>query len=300
VRRAFAAWESMLSSRIDGRPYLWFRRLFVLKLAAFATLTLWLRLPGSAPFLLLVLVSAGQAVFARTRYLPGLLGMLAYEVWNVTQTFPFTLNHHFFETAVLLIMVVSPAEHSRGPADEAGLVYIDARAVRLIQLAVISVWAYAAIQKIVHEQYWNGELFGLYGLYEGGRFVSVTERFASLVSHVAGAEVAALPLTWSASLAPQPVAAPAWLCASFVWLGRSTIVLELTIALGLLFHRTRTAAVTGLMAFQTVIALITGEISFGLAGQVSAVLFLPYTPILYGVVALVVAAGVVVTGLGVL
>ncbi len=300
MRKAFAAWESVLSSRIDGRPYLWFRRLFVLKLAAFATLTLWVRLPGSAPLLLLVLLSASQAVLARTRYLPGLLGMLVYEVWNVTQTFPFTLNHHFFETAVLVITVVSPAAHSRDPARQADPDFIDARAVRLIQLAVITVWAYAAVQKIVHERYWNGELMGIYGLYEGGRFIGVTEWFAALASRVTGAEAAALPLTWPASLAPQPVAVPAWLCTVFIWLGRGTIVLELTIAIGLLFQRTRTAAVTGLMAFQAVIALVTREISFGVAGQVSALLFLPYTPMVYLVVALLIAVGVVVTGLGVL
>lgn len=300
ARKAFAAWESILSSRIDGRPYLWFRRLFVLKLAAFATLTLWLRLPGSGPFLLLVLLSAGQAVRARDRYLPGLLGMLAFEVWNITQTFPFTLNHHFFESLVLVIMVVSPAEPSREPGEPSRPLSIDARAVRLIQLAIISVWAYAAIQKVVHERYWNGELLGLYGLYEGGRFAGLTARFASLASRLTGAEAAALPLTWPASLLPQPVAAPVWLCASLVWLGRGTIGLELGIALGLLFPRTRTAAAAGLMAFQTVIALVTGEISFGLAGLVSAVLFVPYSPTLYIAMALVIAAGVAVTGLGIL
>jgi len=319
LRSGIVAWESALSAPIDTRPYLWFRRLFVFKLAAFAALMLWARLSQSMPqsatqlgLLLVLVIAAGiLGMVPRTRYLPGLVGLLAYELWNIARTFPFTLNHHFFETAVVLIMVIFPAirpaamclvdvvaagapDGSRPPP------VIEARPVRLIQLAIVLVWVYAGIQKLVHQRYWNGELLALYALYSGGRFEGVTQWLVSLMTRVAGVEAVELPLTWPTSLTPQPLGVPAWLCAWFIWLGRATVLLELALPLGMAVRRTRRVAVIGLVLLQLLIALLTGEISFGLSGLVCAVLFWSYVPVLYALVAVVLLIGVMVTGLGVL
>lgn len=206
---------------------------FCAKVAIFSLIGRDLSLPWS----LGVVVAWCLVAFGASRRL-GVCLLLIERLDALVSTWPYTINHTFFETWVLLFVAVLGA---RGTAQQ---VAVPARSILALTL---SVWLYAGIQKLVHGHYLSGEVLALHGLSPRG---SMHTLFAGL-----GLD----PLAVDTDGHVQIDLITRWAVLLASW---SVVLLEGLLPLLAFWRKTRRAAWMGLMGLLCMIALPAEEYSF--------------------------------------
>ena len=260
---------ALLQARFPAQAARLFERVFCFKLALFGVLHHFGR--SAADVAGLAALAAALVLVLRGRYARlGVAILFAHRAGTLYTSFPFTLNHAFFEAWVLLFLLLFPA----GPADERDEVC--GLAPSLVRATTLSVWFYAGVQKLVYGRYLDGEMLAASGLFEGGKMVSSLTPAVLTLARVTGTQVGELPLSWPATLEASELALPG-LALAFV-LGSSWLVVLGELLLPLLVLRGGRAskpALVALIALQIAIALLSAELSFGVTSAAALLLFAP-------------------------
>lgn len=190
---------------------------------------------------------------ARTARL-GVAAWWALMAFQVARTLPFTLNHYVLELLVLSVLVVFPVRFE--PERQSG------DGLRLLWLAVLSVWFFAGIQKLVHGQYLDGRFMALALLGDGQLGAHLRGGLELLQADATSALVN--PVLASFGPSEQGLSATARVYS--VALGWLVVIAELGLPVLACFPRTRTLAVWGLSVAQAAIGFVSGELDFAITG----------------------------------
>ena len=250
-----------------------FRTFFAFKISIFALLfaaDFWSPANISTLFVLLV---ASSCVISRQRYWPGVLVLFAYKLCLLIATFPYTINHHYLETFILLALLLFPApEPSKRPSDtSAG---VDGLCCHLIQFTFLLVIFYSGVQKVFHGRYLNGEMFGFYALFERHP-LATSQRWIFDVHEAIFGSHFDLPYTWHGVPGTIELHIPQWAVLWFIASSWLTVMGECLLPILIAFRRTRKFALVGLFVVLAVIAITSQEIAFAFTAFACLLLFLP-------------------------
>lgn len=259
----------VLQARFPAHAARLFQRVFCFKIALFGALHHYPRAASDLAALCALVAATALVLHGRYARL-GVTVLFAHRAGTAFTALPFTLNHAFFESWVLLFLLLFPS----GPADERG--EVDGLAPSLVRATTLSVWFYAGVQKIVHGRYLDGEMLAVSGLLDGGKMVSSLTPAVRTLAGATGVAVGDLPLHWPASYEASELAIPG-LALGFVLASSWVVVLgELLLpALVLRGGRAGKPALLALIALQIVIALLSAELSFGVTSAAALLLFAP-------------------------
>lgn len=235
----------------------WFRRVF---LAKFLLLDLISVARGGDERTMLTmmrlgLVGVGLALSETRRWARvGPLLILLVRLAAIASSFPYTINHAFFDAALLLLLSLGE------PTEDGGL-----HPLRVAQAGILTVFLYAGVQKLVHGYYVDGQLFALRVLYDDG---DMGRRLRWMLSFAG--ERFGLPVP-PADAQPRPsllvdVAAvlPTWVRGALIVASNATWIAEIGLPVVALWRSSRTFAVVALLGLEGVILALSGEVSFGI------------------------------------
>jgi hypothetical protein len=265
VARDTRAW---LTSPTEPVVLAWFRRMFFGKFLLYGVLDLFK--PGGA----------GSAAWLRTAILAGCVVLpehprglrvsasvlLGFKIADIVSSFPFTINHAFFDGLLLLALASRRAEPAAGGPC----------AVRVAQAAMLLVFFYTGVQKVVHGYYWDGQFFALRLLYhEGDMGRRLRALFRAIGSLLALPPSPAHAAPRPHALAEVPANLPAW-----VWLGLRSLsvgtwMAEIGLPLLALRPTLRRGAVLALVGLEAAILVFTGEVHFGFTVVACLLCFFP-------------------------
>lgn len=243
--------------KLDAIPFLLFKALFCVKI------TWWQLLdpPPDAPGAAWRAGVLGICFWAclPARWWGGLALLAALQAYGGVGTFPYTINHRFFELGVSLLLLALP----------------DPRALRAIRALFLSALLWAGVQKAAQGRYLSGELYAWFALFSPDRPLGLWLR-----DHVP-----LVPLLDAGPLAPI-VPAPDWLRrtpvalssgarTALVALSWATVLAELALPAMLAARRTRLLGVAGTVGLFWLIDASTHERSFVLTSLLCTALFLP-------------------------
>jgi hypothetical protein len=259
----------LLQARFPATAARLFTIAFCFKVALFGVLHHRSSAPADVAGLL-ALAAGFLLVLTRRWSWYGVAILFVHRAGTLYTSWPFTLNHAFFEAWTLLFLTLFPS----GVSDERGEVC--GLAPSLIRATTSSVWFYAGIQKLVHGRYLNGEMLAVSGLFEGGQMLGSLGPVAAALERLGSAHAIALPLRWPASLEATELALPelavAFVVASSVLIVLGELLLPVLVWCG---GRARMPALVALIALQILIALLSRELSFGVTSTAALLLFAP-------------------------
>lgn len=257
-----------LRSAVDPITFAWFRRMFLGKLVLFDVLALMRRGPANKEALLETGIAAVCLAFSETRrglHVSAAI-LLLLKVTEIVGSFPFTINHAFFDAALLLVLACGYDER-----DGRGL-----HPVRVAQAGILIVFFHAGLQKVVHGYYTDGQWLTLRTLYHDGDMGGRLRRLLRAVGQQAGLP---LPLAGAAprssGLAEAPVNLPLWAWGALRRTSNVVWMAEAGLPLLALHPVLRSAAVLGLLILEVGIVGLTGEISFGFTVIACLLVFFP-------------------------
>lgn len=263
-------WEAALerlAAPVPADLFRWFRVSFALKLFLVAVVR-----HGTSDLasliLLAVLAAAVVNMGARRRYLPGAVVFALYSLWVVVSRWPFPINHHFFEALVTWVLVVLPA-----PEGEPGEGKADGLAVHVLQYAILSLFVFSGLQKVVHGYYLSGELFTLHALYIPDYLGDRLRDVLQLVGGVLGEGLEPY-LGWEGAYAGEPVTVPPWILRTLLPLGAGVLLMEIGAPLLVAWRRTRPFGLVLLILLQVAIALGSYELGIAFVSLNCILLFL--------------------------
>lgn len=238
-----------------------------------------LKLPwlyGVSGWVIAVQVSLGIAALLtlhRRWYRGGLALMVAGKGYWVVASWPMAANHYYLELLVLLLLLAFADRPVDGPAD--GRRWVDGTACRLSQLALLSVYFYAGLHKLVHGMWHQGE-FLTHSLFESGRFdMAASMRW---VLDSLGLLAAEAPLQLPESFTTESFALSGPTLAVLLSLSWVILLSELAAPVLVLMPRTRKVGLVFLLAAQVGIGLFAWETEFMFGALGVALLFFPGRP----------------------
>lgn len=267
IARTVRGLRDGLDEPIDPTAFTWFRRCFLGKFLLLDLLSLVSAgRPTMAALAQIAVLSASVALAETRRGEPiGAAIILALKLVELVSNFPYTINHAFFDAALLLLLAF------RTPEERGGL-----HPLRVAKAGILAVFFYAGVQKLVHGYYIDGQLLALRALYDDG---DMGRRLRWLLSTTGGL------LGWSglpAGALPRPsfvteaeVTLPGWAWSAVHVLSNGTWIAETGLSVLALHPATRAWAVIGLLGLEGVILIVTGEISFGFTVVACLLSFFP-------------------------
>jgi hypothetical protein len=267
---------SQLDTRIVAGHFYRFRVFIAFKIAIFDGLFVDDYWSNTNLATTLVLLVASVAVAARRHYWVGVMILLAHNAARLIETFPYTINHHFFETFLLLALLLFPApEPPRDPGGTDSLLpNVDGLCSRVIQFGFLSVFFYSGVQKIFHGRYLNGEMFAYYAMFERHPLATSQRWILDWFQTDLGQQFA-FPQTWHGVGGTIDFDIPLGAVIWFITLGWLTVLGECLLPILVCFQRTRRAALLALLVFLTIIAITSQEIGFGFTAAACLLLFWP-------------------------
>lgn len=259
-----------LRTPVRRSTFAWFRRVF---LGKFLLLDLLGVVGGgdeqpTLAMLRLGVLGAGIALSETRRWArTGPFLILIIRLLGIASSFPYTINHAFFDAALLLLLALGE------PDGDGGL-----HPLRVAQVGILTVFFYAGVQKLVHGYYVDGQLFTLRVLYDEG---DMGRRLRWMLSMTA--KLLDLPLP-SPHARPRPsllvdveVLLPAWVRGTLCVVSNATWIAEMGLPIAALFRSSRTFAIAGLLGLEALILIVSGEISFGITVVGCLASFFPLT-----------------------
>lgn len=268
IRTFVRALREDLQAPVNPAAFAWFRRFF---LGKFLFLDL-LSLAGSGRFAALALVRVGAVgaslALAETRR-GALIGpslILVIKLIELVSAFPYTINHAYFDVALLLLLALG------APPQRGGL-----HPLRAAQAGVVAVFFGAGIQKLMHGYYIDGQLLALRALYDEGGMGLRLRRLLSLVSdllQLPSPPARALPKP--SFITEAPVTLPGWVWSALCVISNGTWLAEVGFPMVALSSAKRRWAVLGLLGLEGVILILSGEASFGFTVVACLLSFFPH------------------------
>lgn len=197
----------------------------------------------------------------------GVLLLMIAAVHKVLWSFPYTLNHAFFELLLLAEHLAwrwsdSPEGASHDPS-------------RFAKLGILSVFFYAGLQKLVHGYYLDGQFLALKVLY-GHDGMSVGLRaLLSAMHKVMDLPMPQLPTSTPSWLSGAAASLPQWMIASMTGLSITVVLLEIVCPIAALVPRLRRSAILGLLGLEACIAIASRELSFAFTTTACLLAFFP-------------------------
>lgn len=227
------------------------------------------------------LVSSVAMVVPRTSRL-GVGCWVGLLLVSLRETWPYTINHRILELFISIVLLGYPARLN-GPARQ------DGRNVRLLWFALLTVWIYAAIQKIVHGQYLNGEFMALELVTKQGELASFIRGFLEPLQRALGdaPNVSRFPV----ELTTTPVSLSLLERGFCVAAGWGVVLGELSVAACAVLMRNRPRAVALVALGQVGLAVTSGEHDFAFTALALVGLGVSRSaPVRYGLLSICVAA----------
>lgn len=248
-----------------GKRDLIFRNLFILKLVYASVVSnlmmmLETNLFSGKFFSVLsigIILAAGAMVFKQRFLYLGLLIFALKAASLVWQTFPYTINHHFLELViVILLLLLTPIKNLQAEKDMTVL------RVHYIGLLYLSVWIYSGIHKIVQDYFPSGEFMALYSL-SGVNDLGENLQRATKTLH------AFFDPSTGASLIPAccnavPLSIPSWEMWLYRVSGWPIILMEIVFPLMIFFPAWKMVGLYGIILAQIGITLSSAELDFGM------------------------------------
>jgi hypothetical protein len=257
-----------LQAPVHPAAFAWFRRFF---LGKFLFLDL-LSLADSGRFAALALVRVGAIgaglALTETRR-GGLIGaslILVLKLIELVSAFPYTINHAYFDVALLLLLALG------APPQGSGL-----HPLRAAQAGIVAVFFGAGIQKLMHSYFIDGQLLALRALYDEGGMGIRLRRLLSLVSdllHLPSPPARALPKP--SFITEASVTLPGWVWSTLCVISNGTWIAEVGLPMAALSSAKRRWAVLGLIGLEGVILILSGEVSFGFTVVACLLSFFPH------------------------
>ncbi len=186
--------------------------------------------------------------------------LAAYGLHRVMATFPLTPNHKYLELFVFVTLLVLPARRAGG----------------LLRYAILSVYFYAGLQKLVRGYYWSGEALAIEALTSpagGAQFLRAeVHALASWLGWTAPSMLQPAVPNW---LGAETIVLPEWVKSFLRFSARSAVVIELALPLLLLRRSTRTGASIALVLFALYATVAADEFRFGSINLGLVLLFFP-------------------------
>lgn len=257
-----------LRAPVDPATFSWFRRLFLGKFLLFDLLSLGKAAAPSTGNLLSACVAGACLALSETRH--GLrfaaATVLLIKLLEIAASFPSTINHAFFDAALLFALACGP-HRENGP----GL-----HPLRVAQAGIMLVFFYSGMQKLVHGYYVNGQFLALRVLYHEG---DLGRRLRWILSSTGRLLELPLPPTGAQSrpngLVETTVGLPAWSRSVLCVISNGAWMAEMGLPILALRRALRRWAVRGLLALEAAILVLTGEISFGFTVVACLLSFFP-------------------------
>jgi hypothetical protein len=222
--------------------------------------------------LMVILVSTAVGVWVNGWSRLALLIVLMAQVAKLIELYPLGINHHHLEaliTCVLLVFDEDRIEEDRIEEKASRRCGVTRSGV-LLRLSLVSVWVYAGVQKIAHGRFINGEVMGLYGLFESNKYAWIGSGLSQLGWMPAGSL-----LQWPETLLTQPLPGVDGLGSVMRIVSWAVVITEVGVPL-LVFHpRWRGLGVVGLLVLQLFIGVGASEVSFMFTGLGALSLFCP-------------------------
>lgn len=226
---------------------------------------------------IVLLVQALLLVAAVLMWLPkyyrfGLLALLSYKLYAVVTSFPMTGNHLYLETYILVFLLLFSEDRRRdepaGPLALAGC--------RLIQLAVLTIYFYSGVHKLVHGFWLNGEYLGQ-ALYAGASsgFWRSTQLLLEGAAGLFGLPLEKFPYAQSADMGRVPVEAPAWTLWVFLIVSWLTVLSEIFVPVLVLMRRTRRLGIHLMLWLVVAVGALSWETEFMFLAIGCILLFFP-------------------------
>jgi hypothetical protein len=259
IRRRWARRiEEGLFSPVDPGKFAWFRRIFLGKFLLFELLHV-VDTPREATPLLWVQLGVIGACVAAAEARPntwGRLGvavLLVIKIAGIVDSFPYTVNHAFFDAALLLLLALGAPEGGAG-----------VHPLRVVQVGILIVFFYSGVQKLVHGYYVGGQFLAIRTLYSEG---DMGRRLRWALSFVSGMLRLPSPPTFMqprpSFLADQEVDLPGWFCGALYIVSNGVWMAEVGLPIMAIRRAWRQKALAGLLALECLILIVSGEISFG-------------------------------------
>jgi hypothetical protein len=148
------------------------------------------------------------------------------------------------------------------PEGEPGEGRADGLPVHVLQYAILSLFVFSGLQKVVHGHYLRGELFTLHTLYIhdylGDRLRDVVQVLGGLFG-----QAPSQPSEWLGGYAGSPLAAAPWVLHALLVLSLAVVAMEIGAPLLVAWRRTRSVGLPLLILLQVAIAFNSYE--FGIA-----------------------------------
>jgi len=267
VRAAIHAAMTDFRAPVDATHFVWFRRFFLGKFFFLDTFSLLRdREPSRVALIQTALVGAG-VLLAETRRGAriGPLLIFVLKVASIVLSFPYTINHAFFDAALLLMLALYP---------EGGAV--TAHPLRVAQAGILIIFFQAGLQKLANGYYTHGQFLALRAAFDDGDMGTWLRGLLGIIARIGHLEpLPAGPLPRPSSLMEVSVPLPRWALHVLSALSNVVWIAEMTLPLVALGQRRRAQAVGALLALESGILLMSGETSFGFTTTACLLVFFP-------------------------
>ena len=228
----------------------------------------------SHPILAIRILACGLVIFSKPHQRIGLAIYLVLSVTGLLRTLPYTSNHAFLETFLLISLLLWPPHPVPKEAEQSPAT-VDGTACRLIMFAILTVFFWSGVQKIYHGYYLNGEFFTLL-LFVPEESAIRALVLASLDGLVATTKLVPLPEI------PEPnwlragaISYPSWAIHLLIVQSHLIVLSEVLFPLLVVFERTRQLGKLLLIPTAIGIAVISWETGFALTNVACVLLFFP-------------------------
>lgn len=196
---------------------------------------------------------------------PAAAVLLGLRLLAIAGSFPGTINHAFFDAALLLMIAFGGRSGGRG-----------LHPLRVAQAGILAVFFHSGVQKLASGYYVDGELFALRLLYDDGdmgdRLRSLLEVFGRVMGLPAAPSHAS---SRPSGMSEVVVVLPGWVWSMLQALSTGTLVAEIGLSLMAFRRKLQSASVAGLLMLEAAILVLTGEISFGFTVVACLLAFFP-------------------------
>jgi hypothetical protein len=267
LREIGARLGDLLSAPGEPRLFTWFQRFFLGKILLVECYDLaMVREVSFRELAPVLLVGAGFLLSELQRWSRlGFVLAFVVEAARLIGSFPYTINHAFFEAALLLVFALWDPSSPRA-----------AHPLRVAQAGILVVFFQAGIQKLANGQYVDGQFLGLTTLFENGGMGSRMRAFLGLMARVGGLDpLPPLPLPQPSWIQGASVHLPGWTWNALRVMSNGVWIAELGLPALAIHRSSRRWAVLGLLVLEGSILTLSGEVSFGLTTIACLLTFFP-------------------------
>jgi hypothetical protein len=195
-------------------------------------------------------------VTRRRNYQLGALMLAAFHFLAVKQNFPSSGNHRYLEMLIYLSIAIVPVQQLG----------------KLLRYAILTIFFYSGVQKLLYGYYWSGEIFALEAYAHPNEIASLFRKQLAFVAGLFSLPMPALPINpdWTQNM---KLDIPAWMSTSFRMMGRGALAAEIFLPLLVLYRRTRHLALACLVLFSVYISVFANEYEFASTNMACLILF---------------------------